>query len=161
MTVAAAAFHEPIEGQPVMRHYLVSRFLKAVRIERPRTKMTAPPWCLGSVLSVLAKAPFEPLASCDLKLLTWKVAFLLAISSARRLSELQALSANPPFTIVHGEWASLKTVAAFLPKAASEWHRKQSIELCAFYPSPDESAVQKAICAQLGPLSIHCSGQRT
>ena len=51
----------------------------------------SPQRSLTIVLQQLTKAPFEPLAFVDLRLLTFKTAFLVAITSARRASELAAL----------------------------------------------------------------------
>ncbi len=39
--------------------------------------------------------PFEPLSLADIKWLSLKTAFLMAISSAKRVSELNALSVAP------------------------------------------------------------------
>ena len=39
-------------------------------------------------------SPFEPLSTCDMKYLTWKTVFLLALATASRVSELHALSVN-------------------------------------------------------------------
>ena len=139
--VAISAYHYSINDLPVFHSLLISRFIKAIKISNPSIKTLPPPWCLGSVLSVLSRELFEPMNSCDIKLLTWKTVFLLAICSARRISELQALSCSAPFTIVKGQTASLKTVPEFLPKRASDWHRKQSIELSSFYHEHDYSTV--------------------
>ena len=46
---------------------------------------------LGIVLEALSKPPYEPLQEASLKHLTLKTDFLLAMSSAGRCSELQAL----------------------------------------------------------------------
>ena len=47
--------------------------------------------CLELVLAAFSKVPFEPLATCLLKHLTWKIVLLLAITSSRRASELHLL----------------------------------------------------------------------
>ena len=52
-----------------------------------------PPWDLSRVLSFLSGAPFEPLSSCSLQDLSRKVLFVVALTTARRVGELQALSA--------------------------------------------------------------------
>jgi hypothetical protein len=49
-------------------------------------------WDLDAVLAALAKPPFEPLESASLKLLYIQVAFLVAITSMKRVGELHALS---------------------------------------------------------------------
>ena len=140
---AISAFHNNVDGVPISKSLAISRYIKGVKLLNPQKLSLAPPWCLGSVLTILAKSPFEPMANCDLKLLTMKTVFLLAVCSARRVSELQALSCSPPFTIVHGGKASLRTVSEFLPKCASDWHRRQSIELPSFYHIHNTTVVER------------------
>ena len=94
-----------IPDVPLSRIPLVVRMLRAVKQTRPSVRLLAPPWCLGSVLSVLSKAPFEHMVTCDLKLLTWKTAFPFAFPI--RVSELHALSCDAPLTIVHVHLATL------------------------------------------------------
>lgn len=65
-------------------HPLLSKFMKGVRCLCP-TKAS-------SDLDVLP--PFDPLGLTSLKHLSMKVAFLLAVTSTKRVSELHALSVN-------------------------------------------------------------------
>ena len=51
-------------------------------------------WNLSVVLNELTKAPFEPMQDTDLKHLTLKTAFLLALASGKRRSEIHAWVAN-------------------------------------------------------------------
>ena len=51
-----------------------------------------PKWDINVVLSSLMKRPYEPLATCSLRSLTLKTVFLLALASAKRVSELHGLS---------------------------------------------------------------------
>ena len=46
------------------------------------------------VLNVLNKPPFEPLNEVDIKYVTLKTVFLIAVTSGRRVSEIHALSAD-------------------------------------------------------------------
>ena len=50
-----------------------------------------PQWDLGIVLEALSKPSYEPLREASLKHLTLKTVILLAMTSAGRCSELQAL----------------------------------------------------------------------
>ncbi|XP_069063518.1 uncharacterized protein [Pleurodeles waltl] len=59
-----------------------------------------------------------------------------AITSARRVSGLQAQSVKPLFTTFHATKVVLRTRAAFLPKVVTPLHLGQSITLLSFYPSP-------------------------
>lgn len=58
----------------------------------PTVKPLLPNWDLPSVLWRLCEHPFEPLADVELKFLTWKTIFVVALVSASRVSELHALS---------------------------------------------------------------------
>ncbi|KAJ1217854.1 hypothetical protein NDU88_005441 [Pleurodeles waltl] len=84
-------------------------------------------------------APFKPLHNCPLRLLTIKTVFLVAIISARRVSELQALSSKPPFLAIHPDKVVLCTRASFLPKVVTPFHVGQSITLHTFYAPPHPS----------------------
>ena len=60
------------------------------RGNRPKTSRNLPKWNLSVVLNELTKAPFEPMKDTDLKYLTIKTAFLLALASGKRCSEIHA-----------------------------------------------------------------------
>ena len=62
-----------------------------MKLQRPRTTPVLPQWDLGIVLEALNKLPYEPLKEASLKHLTLNTVFLLAMASAGRRSELQAL----------------------------------------------------------------------
>ena len=64
---------------------------------RPRFMPVLPQWDLGIVLEALSKPPYEPLSEASLKHLTLKTVFLLAMASAGRRSELQALVFDPQY----------------------------------------------------------------
>ena len=54
--------------------------------------ISPPSWDLLKVLEYLRSPVFEPLDQCSLRDLTRKTLFLVALASAKRISELQALS---------------------------------------------------------------------
>ena len=73
----------------------ISALMRSFSLEMgPRDVNKLPKWDLSLVLSSLLKKPYEPLGSVDNKFLTFKVVFLLALASAKRVSELQALSSD-------------------------------------------------------------------
>uniref|UniRef100_A0A803JZG3 Tyr recombinase domain-containing protein n=1 Tax=Xenopus tropicalis TaxID=8364 RepID=A0A803JZG3_XENTR len=114
----------------------VRTFLQGVAHIVPPVKSPVPPWDLNVVLSALINSPFEPLSIVELRWLTWKVVFLMAISSARRISELSALSCESPYLIFHEEKAVLRTVPSFLPKVVSPFHLNEEIVIPSFCSSP-------------------------
>lgn len=131
---------------------LISRFLQGAQQLTVRTTGPAvPPWDLDVVLGALQHSPFEPLGGADLKWLSMKTAFLLAVTLARRVSEVHALS-------VHGKccWFSpdgssvvLHPNPAFLPKVLTKFHLFQSVELRSLSsPSASEDVEQdqSALC---------------
>ena len=70
-------------------------------------------WDILKVLTYLRGSTFEPLASKPLRLVTMKVAFLLALMAAKRVGELQALYCR---VASHGPDISL----AYLPEFVAE-----------------------------------------
>ena len=70
----------------------LSDLIRSFELERPRSRSLAPKWDLACVLLALTKEPFEPLSIASLLHLSWKTSFLLAFASAKRCSELHALS---------------------------------------------------------------------
>ena len=69
----------------------LASLIRSFQLERPPRRKVAPQWNLSLVLQALLKPPFEPIARCDLKSLTLKTIFLVALTSGRRRSELDAL----------------------------------------------------------------------
>ena len=63
---------------------------------------SAPQWDLPLVLEALVTEPFEPLELSSLKALSLKTALLLALTSARGVSELAALSVHPSWVFDPG-----------------------------------------------------------
>ena len=68
----------------------VTRLLESFHRDRPKGRRGIPSWNLSLVLHQLTKAPFEPLREASLKHLTFKTAFLLALGSGKRRSEIHA-----------------------------------------------------------------------
>lgn len=81
----------PIDKVPIGQHPYIIRLLKGIFNSRPPRVKLVPDWDLHKVLSMLEKDPFEPLKYTSLKHLTMKVVFLVAITTFRRCSDLQAL----------------------------------------------------------------------
>ena len=75
-------------------HFVLCDLLCSFCLEHPLSSSRVPPWDLSHVLSFLRGPPFEPLSSCSLRDLTRKVLFLVSLATARRVGELQAVSAE-------------------------------------------------------------------
>ena len=116
---------------------------------RPAAHSRVPTWDLAVVLEGLAEAPFEPLESAEAKNLTLKVAFLLAITSLRRVGDLQALAIMPTCLefAPGGVKAILHPRPGYVPKVPSSVAR--SVVLQAFHPPPH-------VTAEEGRLNLLC-----
>lgn len=110
----------------------ISRFMRGAERIRPTRRVSTPPWDLSLVLSALTSPPFEPIDEVPLKLLTLKAAFLVAITTARRVGEISALVINQPYMQILEDRIILKPDPAFLPKVVSSFHKSQEIILPSF-----------------------------
>ena len=71
---------------------ILKDLIRSFEISAPRPLFPPPPWDLDKVLQYLSGPPFEPLARASFLDKTKKALFLLAIATAKRVLELQALS---------------------------------------------------------------------
>lgn len=132
---AITSFHQPVEGWSIFAHPITRRFIKGLSNLFPPRSVPPPSWNLELVLDTLTRAPFEPLATCP-QSMTLKVVFLLAITSARRVSELAALLVVLPYTIFNRDNIILHSHPSFIAKVCSDFHVNEPIVLPSFYPKP-------------------------
>ncbi|CAM4550910.1 unnamed protein product [Leuciscus chuanchicus] len=92
---AIAVFSSTTLGQSIGRNDLVIRFLRGAKRLNPPRPPTVPIWDLSTVLEAMKGHPFEPLQEIDLKHLSFKTPFLLALASVKRIGDLHALSHSP------------------------------------------------------------------
>ena len=100
-----------IASSPVIRD-----LLRSFTVQRPVSGISPPCWDLTKVLGTLRGAPFEPLVEATFRDLTKKTLFLVSLVTARRVGELQALSAK--VTRVGGDM-SLAYLPGFVAKTES------------------------------------------
>ena len=81
-------------------HPVLRDLLRSFCLESAERQLRPPAWDLSLVLRYLNTSAFEPLSVTSLRALTQKVLFLLALATAKRVGELQALSSV--VTFVHG-----------------------------------------------------------
>lgn len=132
--VALIAFQEP--GCSLACHRNIGHFLHGVQTLRPLVCTALPHWDLAVVLWAPMKAPFELLKRSTIKDLTLKAVFLVAITMARQVSELQVLSCLDLFLLFSEEGVTLCLVSSFLPKLISPFHVNQFISLPSFWREP-------------------------
>ncbi|KAJ1096084.1 hypothetical protein NDU88_001230 [Pleurodeles waltl] len=141
---AITAYRKSPSQESFFTKPVVKDFLEGLKKVFPPIRRPSPPWELNIVLAKLMGPPFEPIHKASLQHLTWKTAFLVAITSARRVSEIQALSSKEPYTVFHDNRVVLRTHPSFLPKVVSEFHINQTISLPTFFPNP-ETPAEKAL----------------
>ncbi len=136
--VAAIVARRELDEIPQGRHRMVSAFMRGVRRLRPVCPTAVPSWDLSVVLEGLVMAPFEPLESASEGILTLKVTLLLALTSLKRIGDLQALSVSemcmdfaPGLVKV-----TLRPRPGYIPKVLSTSFRSQVVTLHSFHPSP-------------------------
>ena len=95
---------------------ILKDLVRSFEISAPRPLHHSPPWDLDKVLEYLSGPPFEPLAEVSFRNKTRKALFLLAMATAKRIGELQALS----FSVSHrGDDLVLYYDQFFLAKSES------------------------------------------
>ena len=92
------------------------RLLSSFHRDRPKSSRNLPKWNLSVVLNELTKAPFEPMKDTDLKHLTLKTAFLLALASGKRRSEIHTWVANKVSNLGQLEKVALFPSSDFIAK---------------------------------------------
>ncbi len=108
----------------------------------PVRPTAVPSWDLSVVLEGLVMAPFEPLESASERILTLKVVHLLALTSLKRVGDLQAFSVSetcmdfaPGLVKV-----TLRPRPGYIPKVLSTSFRSQVVTLHSFHPPPFASS---------------------
>ena len=89
-------------GHHIAQNSDLYRLLSSFHRDRPKSSRNLPKWNLSVVLNELTKAPFEPMKDTDLKHLTLKTAFLLALASGKHHNEIHALVPNKVSNL--GQW---------------------------------------------------------
>ena len=100
-----------ISSSPILKD-----LVRSFEISAPRPLHHSPPWDLDKVLEYLSGPPFEPLADASFRNKTRKALFLVAMATAKRVGDLQALS----FSVSHrGDDLVLHYDPFFLAKTES------------------------------------------
>ena len=99
------------------------------------------------VLEALAKPPFEPLEDVSLKLLTLKTAFLVAMASASKTSELKAFDRRPLLCTISARDVVLQVDQSFRPKVVRKDNLARAMDFAPLVPEgdPPNPALQ-AVC---------------
>ena len=121
---------------------LLKDLVKGMLLKEARSPRRFPAWDIFVVLKSLRSFPFEPLDSCELKFLSFKTAFLIALASGRRCSEIHALAIKGLATETDGS-ISIKFVPEFLAKNQPvNFHSKPIvIKALAHHLCPDDEDI--------------------
>ncbi len=131
---AISAYHVPINESSLGSHALICSFLNGETRLRPPCKPHFPGWDLPLVLDFHCSPPFEPLQAADLRWMSLKAVFVLALASAKRVSELHALSVSELCMrwLPDDSGVVLRPNPSFLPKVLLPQFINQSISLASF-----------------------------
>lgn len=76
----------------------------------------------------------RPLAASSVLHLSMKVVNITAITFARRMGELRALMAVPPYIVFQRDKVSLRLHPKFTPQVPSDFHLDQTVHFLFFHP---------------------------
>ena len=94
----------------------LNRLLASFHRDRPKATRNIPKWNLSVVLNELTKKPVEPMKDSDIKHLTLKTAFLLALASGKRRSKIHGWVANKVSNLGQWEKVALFPSSDFIAK---------------------------------------------
>jgi hypothetical protein len=154
--------HLGLEGFKPSKHPWVSQFMDGVKRDNLSARPLVPSWDLEVVLRGLGQAPFEPLESIPLKFLSLKTALLLALTTAKRVGDLHALSvAEGCLRFANGDRkVLLKPHLQFIPK--NKVVQDAPVEIFAFHPPPfgsEEDERLNFLCP-VRALKVYCERTR-
>ena len=84
---ALSAFRDKVEGYTVFTHPVMHEYLEGAKMISVESTTMPDTWDPAVVLTALEGPPFEPLATADMKWVSGKVATLLLLTTAARVSE--------------------------------------------------------------------------
>ncbi len=144
---AIAAHHDAVDGRSLGKHDLIVRFLKGARRMNPSKPPLVPSWDLSIVLAGLQRGPFEPLDSVELKFLSLKTALLTALTSIKRVGDLQAFSVSEECLVFGPVYSHvvLRPRPGYVPKVPTTPFRDQVVNLQAL-PSEEADPALALLC---------------
>ncbi len=143
---AIAAHHDAVDGRSLGKHDLIVRFLKG-RMMNPSRPPLVPSWDLSIVLAGLQRGPFEPLDSVELKFLSLKTTLLTALTSIKRVGDLQAFSVSEECLVFGSDYSHvvLRPRPGYVPKVPTTPFRNQVVNLQAL-PSEEADPALALLC---------------
>ncbi len=144
---AIAAHHDAVDGRSLGKHDLIVRFLKGARRMNPSRPPLVPSWDLSIILAGLQRGPFEPLDSVELKFLSLKTALLTALTSIKRVGDLQAFSVSEECLVFGPVYSHvvLRPRPGYVPKVPTTPFCDQVVNLQAL-PSEEADPALALLC---------------
>ncbi len=156
--VVAIAAQRELNEIPLRRHLIVSAFMHGVRHLRPVRPIGVPSWDLSVVIEGLMVAPIEPAPG---RILTLKVTLLLALTSLKRVGDLQALSVSEMCMDFAPGQGNLTAQASIAPKVLTASFCSQVITLHSFHPPPfasgDDERLHMLCLVRALKIYVDCS----
>ncbi len=148
-----------VAGTELSGNLHLTKLLASFSIERPRDRDPFPTWDLALVLSRLQRGPYEPLQSASMKFLSGKVAFLVALATAKRRSELRAFSKK---ILHHPNWKSvtLRPLPKFVAKTEVPGRpetRLQDVTIPSLRDFVDPDLAQDAVNCPVRAVKVYIS----
>ena len=158
---AISACHLGFDGKTVGKQPLVCQFIKGALRDHPVSRSLFPTWDLVLVLDSLSRPPFEPLETVELRFLTFKTVLLVALTTAKRVSDIHALSVSPECLRFTGDGGKVifKPNPAFVPK--NHLAVVMPTELMAFHPPPFASEEDRGLHCLCPVRALRLYVQRT
>ncbi len=128
-------------------HDLIVRFLKGARRMNPSRPPLVPSWDLSIVLAGLQRSPFEPLDSVELKFLSAKTALLTALTSIKKVGDLQEFSVSEECLVFGPVYSHvvLRPRPGYVPKVPTTPFCDQVVNLQAL-PSEEADPALALLC---------------
>ena len=114
-------------GHHIAQSSDLHRLLSSFHRDRPKSSRNLPKRNLSVVLNELTKVAFEPMKDTDLKHLTLKTAFLLALASGKRHSEIHDWVTNKLSNLGQWEKVALVPSSDFIAKNQLAREGSQSV----------------------------------
>ena len=114
-------------GLPISRSSYLNRLLSSFHRDCPKSSRNLPKWNLSVVLNELTNALFEPMKDTDLKHLTLKTAFLLALAFGKCHRQIHAWVANKESNLGQQEKIALFPSSDFITKNQLAREGSQSV----------------------------------
>ncbi len=135
------------DGRSLGKHDLIVRFLRGARRLNPPRPPLMPSWDLSIVLAGLQRGPFDPLDSVELKYLSAKTALLTALTSIKRVGDLQAFSVSEECLVFGPVYSHvvLRPRPGYVPKVPTTPFRDQVVNLQAL-PSEEADPALALLC---------------